>query len=235
MADSQHIVIVGGHGKIALRAIPRLREAGYSVGALIRNADHAADVEAAGASSVVLDVETAAVTELAEAFAGAEAVVFSAGAGGGNPQRTHTVDYEGAVKAVDASVQAGVRRFVMVSYARSGVDVGELSPEDSFFPYAKAKHDADEYLRHSGLEYTILGPGRLTEALGTEHIRLADARGEGSGRHLHDDEKVTSRDNVATVICHVIADGAALSQTIDFYDGKTKIDKAIPRIWPGED
>ncbi|MCG3024048.1 NAD(P)H-binding protein, partial [Escherichia coli] len=90
--------------------------------------------------------------ELAKTFTGADAVVFSAGAGGGDPERTNAVDYEAAVRTMQAAKQAGVNRYVMVSYARALVDVDNLDPKDSFYPYAKAKHDADEYLRGTSLE-----------------------------------------------------------------------------------
>ena len=147
-------VIIGAHGKIALLTAPRLVEAGYAVDGVIRNPDHATDVSATGANPVELSLEDAGVDDLAQAFTGADAVVFAAGAGGGNPARTDAVDHKGAVRAMDAAQQAGVDRFVLVSYARALVDVDTLNPEDSFFPYAKAKHDADEHLRSTNLDYT---------------------------------------------------------------------------------
>ena len=174
-------VIIGAHGKIALLAAPRLVDACYAVDGLIRNPDHADDVRATGANPVQLSLEDASVDDLAQAFEGADAVVFSAGAGGGNPARTDAVDHKGAIRAMDAAQQAGVSRFVMVSYSRALVDVDTLNPDDSFFPYAKAKHDADEYLRSTTLDYTILGPGRLTLEPATEKIVLADRTGAVEG------------------------------------------------------
>lgn len=239
------IVLIGGHGKVALLAAPKLAQRGFDVDALIRNPGHAADVEAAGARPIVLDIESASVDELAEAFAGAAAVVFSAGAGGGNPARTRAVDFEAAVRAMDAAGAAGVDRFVLVSYARAAVDVDRLDPGDSFFPYAQAKHDADDRLRASNLDYTILGPGTLTLDDESGRVRLLDERGvdpvraggaagangeadvvagggDGGTDALH-----TSRANVAEVIAHVVASGAASRATVNFADGDTPIADAV--------
>ena len=224
MTDEERIVIIGGHGKVALLAAPKLTAAGYAVDSIIRNPDHAGDVRAAGGNPVVLDIESADVDAMASAFRGAHAVVFSAGAGGGDPQRTHAVDYEAATRAMQAAQQAGARRFVMVSYAGASKDVHRLDPSDSFYPYAKAKHDADARLRGSPLEWTILGPALLTLEPASGRIQ----RVEDAGDDWPDDKRVTSRDNVAEVITHVIRTGAATRETVDFYDGDTPISDAIP-------
>ena len=134
MTDTDRIVILGGHGKIALLAAPRLTAAGFTVDSVIRKEDQRDDVREAGANPVVLDIETATEEDLAKQFTGAKAVVFSAGAGGGDPQRTHAVDYEAAVRAMKAAQQAGVQRFVIVSYVTAGIDVDRLEEDNSFFP-----------------------------------------------------------------------------------------------------
>ncbi|MGY0633327.1 SDR family oxidoreductase [Luteimonas sp. A478] len=223
MTDKNRIVIIGGHGKVALLAAPKLKAAGYRVDSIIRNPDHADSVRAADGNPVVFDIESADVDAMAKAFEGASAIVFSAGAGGGNPQRTRAVDYEAATRAMQAAEQAGVKRFVMVSYAGADKDVHRLDPSDSFYPYAKAKHDADAKLRESALDYTILGPGLLTLEPATGRIQ----RAETTGAELAEDKRVTSRDNVAEVITHVIRTAAASRQTVDFYDGDTPIAEAI--------
>jgi len=224
MADYNRVVIIGGHGKVALLAAPKLKAAGHAVDSIIRNPDHADDVRAAGGNPVVLDIESADVDALASAFKGAGAVVFSAGAGGGTtPERTRVVDYEAATRAMQAAEQAEMKRFVMVSYATADTDVDRLDPSDAFYPYAKAKHDADARLRESGLDYTILGPALLTLEPATGRIQ----RTEAAGDDWPDDNRVTSRDNVAEVIAHVIKTGAASRQTVNFYDGGTAIDEAI--------
>src|SRR4051794_11581310 len=95
------IAIAGGHGQIALALARLLTERGDEVRSLIRNPDHAGDVEATGAEPVVCDLENAADEEVAAAIGDAEAVVFAAGAGpGSGPERKMTMDYGGAVKLI---------------------------------------------------------------------------------------------------------------------------------------
>ncbi|WP_206436079.1 NAD(P)H-binding protein [Altericroceibacterium xinjiangense] len=216
------MVIVGGHGKVALLAAAKLKASGYAVNSVIRNPDQSDDVRVAGGNPVVLDIASASVDELAAAFTGAEAIVFSAGAGGGNPERTHAVDYKAATRAMAAAAQASIKRFIMVSYAGGGVDVHRLDPEHSFYPYAKAKHDADAKLRESTLDYTILGPGLLTTEPATGKLtRTEDAK------DWPDEKRVTSRENVAEVVTHVIKADAAVRQTVNFFDGNTPIAEAM--------
>src|SRR5690606_6805110 len=136
------IAIAGGHGQVALRLERLLARDGHRVRAVIRNPDHAADVTAAGAEPVVVDLEAlAGVHDLAEAVRGADAVVFAAGAGpGSGPERKRTVDYGGAVKLIAAAREAGVDRYVMVS------SIGAHRPEAGQGPmraYLQAKADAD--------------------------------------------------------------------------------------------
>ena len=110
------IAIAGGHGQIALRLAKILSERGDRAVALIRNPDHTDDVRQAGAEPAVVDLEQASGEEVAQAIAGAEAVVFAAGAGpGSGSERKETMDYGGAVKLIEAAKQAGVGRYVIVS------------------------------------------------------------------------------------------------------------------------
>lgn len=222
MAEQKKAVIVGGHGKVALLTAPRLREAGFSVASLLRNPDHEDDVRAAGAEPEILDLETATRSELARAFAGADAVVFAAGAGGGDPERTAAVDAEAAIRSIDAAQEADVSRFVLVSYSGSPVDIFRVDEKDSFHPYAEAKHRGDRHLRDAGLPYTILGPGLLTTEPGTGRIRRIDPGAVGDVEPAD-----TSRENVAEVITQAVAHGAAENQTVIFFDGAQPIADAL--------
>src|SRR5690349_3797059 len=156
------IAIIGGHGKVALHLSTLLTGEGHSVTSFIRNPDHAADVTATGATPSVLDVENAPTPAIAQALSGHDAVVWSAGAGGGNPDRTYAVDRDAAIRSMDAAGQAGVSRYVMVSYLGAAKDHG-VPPDNPFFAYAEAKAAADDYLRSTDLDWTVLGPGTLTD------------------------------------------------------------------------
>lgn len=211
------IAIIGGHGKVALHLSALLTEEGHSVTSFIRNPDHAADVAATGAVPSVLDVENATTAALAEALKGHDAVVWSAGAGGGNPARTYAVDRDAAIRSMDAAAEANVARYVMVSYLGAGKDHGV--PEDhSFFAYAEAKAAADEYLRGTGLAWTILGPGALTDRPGTGLIDVDPAPG-GS--------RETSRSNTASVAAAVLDLPETAGRTIEFCDGTLPIAAAL--------
>ncbi|MFL0412178.1 NAD(P)H-binding protein [Microbacterium paludicola] len=218
MAD---VVIIGGHGKVALLALPLLAEAGHSATAVIRNAAHAADIEAACGTPLVLDVEKATEDELAAAFAGRDAIVWSAGAGGGDPRRTYAVDRDAAIRSMDAAARAGVRRYVMVSYFGAGPDHG-VPEGDSFHAYAEAKAAADAHLRASGLDWTVLGPAGLTLEEPTGLIDVAPLP--------EDAERKVSRANVARTIVAALDLDATIRRTIDYVDGATPIREALARV-----
>jgi uncharacterized protein YbjT (DUF2867 family) len=142
------VVVAGGHGKIGLRLLRLLAERGDRARGLIRNPDHAADLEAAGAEPVVCDME--ALDDLSGCCEGANAVVFAAGAGpGSGPERKRTVDYGAAVKLMEA----GVRRYVIVSAISAGRPEEWSEP---MRPYYEAKAEADRRLAGSR---TTRGPG----------------------------------------------------------------------------
>ena len=209
------IVVIGGHGKVALLLTPILAELGHSVTSVIRNPDHAADVEAAGAAPHVADVEMLDTDGIAKVLAGHDAVVWSAGAGGGDPERTRAVDQDAAIRSMEAARQAGVRRYVMLSYCGAGPDHG-VDPSNPFHAYAEAKAAADEHLRGTDLDWTVLGPSSLTLDPPTGKIQVGR---EGSGQ--------VSRANVARVIAATLAANATVGRTIEFHDGQTPIDEAI--------
>lgn len=213
------IAIIGGHGKIALLAAHKLAAAGHEVSSIIRNPDHAADVAEAGAAPVVADVEQLDTDELAELLTGHQVIVWSAGAGGGHPERTYAVDRDAAIRSMDASRQAGVLRYVMVSYFGAGPDHGV--PEDnSFFTYAEAKAAADEHLKASELQWTILKPSTLTLDPSSGTLDPAN-----------DGKTSTSRELVADVITAVVeADPETVAgREIEFTDGDVPIADALHR------
>jgi uncharacterized protein YbjT (DUF2867 family) len=207
------IVIIGGHGKVALHLARILTERGDEVTSVFRNPDHTDDVSATGARPVVADIENLDTDALADLLAGHDAVVFSAGAGGGNPARTYAVDRDAAIRTIDAAEKVGVRRFVMVSYFGSRPDHG-VPEDDPFFPYAEAKAAADAHLRASDLDWTVLGPGRLTLEPATGRIAVGI------------DGEVT-REDVALVAAAVLNNDATIGRTIEFSNGDLPIAEAL--------
>jgi uncharacterized protein YbjT (DUF2867 family) len=215
----KRIVIVGGHGKIAMSLAELLTGRGHHVHSLIRNADQEADISAAGAMPVIADIEALSAEELSEIFTGNDTIVFAAGAGAGNPERTYSVDRDAAIRTMDAAAHAGVDRYVMVSYKGASLDHGV--PEDNaFFAYAESKAAADDYLRKSPLQYTIVGPGSLSSEPASGMIDVGDA---ATAEHA-------SRENVAHVLADVIDSDNTIGHTIEFMDGSTPIADAVAAI-----
>jgi uncharacterized protein YbjT (DUF2867 family) len=210
------VVIAGGHGQIALRLEELLSARGERVRGLIRNPDHAADVEARGAEPVICDME--AEDDLGPFVEGADAIVFAAGAGpGSGPERKRTVDLGAAIKLIDAARGLGIDRYVMVSA------IGASDPEsasDAMRPYLDAKAEADTRLAQSGLAFTIVRPGRLTNDPGTGHVRAGRDIGTGS----------ITRDDVAATLAAALAAPNAIGVTFDVLEGDKPIEDAVAAL-----
>jgi hypothetical protein len=142
-----NVAVVGGHGQVARLLHPLLVEAGRTPVALVRSDDQRAELEELGAQVRLLDIERATGPAFADAFAGCDAVVFTAGGGpDGNIERKRTVDLEGSLKSIEGAHAAGITRFVQVS----AIGVDEPLPGDTspvWKAYVEAKRDADEALR----------------------------------------------------------------------------------------
>jgi nucleoside-diphosphate-sugar epimerase len=213
------VLIIGGHGKVAMLLAPLLVAAGDEVTSVIRDPAHAGEVAATGAKPVAADVQALDRDALAELLAGQDAVVWTAGAAGREPwpDTTYAVDRDAAIRSMAAAEAAGVRRYVMVSYFGAGKNHG-VAPDQRFYPYAEAKAAADEHLRATGLEWTVLGPSGLTLDPPTGRIETA-AQGATSGR--------VSRADVAAVIAAVLHDPVTIRRTIEFNNGPTAIAEAL--------
>jgi uncharacterized protein YbjT (DUF2867 family) len=212
------VAIAGGHGQIALRLAKVLSQRGDEAVALIRNPDHADDVRQAGAEPAVVDLEHASEDDVVQAIAGSDAVVFAAGAGpGSGPERKETMDYGGAVKLVAAAKQAGVGRYVIVSSMGADPDV---VGDDTFSVYLRAKGRADDAVRASGLDATVVRPGRLTNNGGTGRVNLGESVPRGQ----------ISRDDVAAVLATVLDSPNTIGRTLDLIGGDTPVAEAVEAI-----
>jgi uncharacterized protein YbjT (DUF2867 family) len=211
------IAIVGGHGQVARHLHPLLVRAGHSPVALVRSEAYRAELEKLGAEVRLLDIERAGVDAFAGAFEGCDAVVFSAGGGpDGNVERKRTVDLEGSLKSIEGAREAGIRRFVQVS----AINVDDPLPADTgevWRAYVEAKRDADAALRDSGLDWTIIRPGRLTDGPGTGAVALGPDIPRGD----------VPRADVAAVLAAVLEDADASGHQWNLVTGDTPIDRAV--------
>ncbi|MYY04331.1 MULTISPECIES: SDR family oxidoreductase [unclassified Streptomyces] len=213
------IVIAGGHGQIALRLERLLAARGDEAAGIIRNPGQSEDLRAAGAEPVVLDLESATVEETAEVLRGADAAVFAAGAGpNSGTARKDTVDRGAAVLFADAAQRAGVRRYVVVSSMGADPD----HPGDEVFDvYLRAKGAADADVRaRSGLDWTILRPGMLTNDAGTGQVLLAASTGRGP----------VPRDDVAATLLELLDTPATAGLTLELISGNVPLTVAVKDI-----
>jgi uncharacterized protein YbjT (DUF2867 family) len=208
------VVVAGGHGKIAQHLLKTLAARGDRARGLIRNPDHAGDLEQLGAEPVICDME--AEDDLGPFVEGADAVVFAAGAGpGSGPERKKTVDYGAAVKLIEAAKANGVDRYLIVS------SIGADNPEDAdeqMRAYQQAKHDADVAVAETGLDFTIVRPGRLTDDSPAGRISTDSGYGE------------ISRADVAAVLLAALDRDFTIGKTFEVVGGDTPIDEALEAL-----
>lgn len=211
------VAIAGGHGKIALILGRLLAERGDTVRGLIRNPDQEADLRAAGVDPVLCDLEGDG--DVGAAIRGADAVVFAAGAGpGSGDARKETMDKGGAVKLIEAAKAEGISRYLIVS--SMGADKAPEDGAEGFGAYLRAKFEADEALRASGLDYTVVRPGGLTDDEGTGLVRIAASTGRGQ----------IPRADVAAVLLACLDEPGTIGKSFDVISGETPIAEAVAAI-----
>jgi len=208
--------IVGGNGLTARHLISRLSGRGDEVVATIRSESQAASITALGARPVVLDLETSSVDDFASAFVGADAVVFAAGVGGSGGD-VDVVDRQGSITSVDAAKKAGVRRFVQISAVGASGGTPPTLTGPFWEAYYAAKRAGDAHLRDSGLDWTILEPGALTEDVATDAIAL--------GTRV--ESVPVSRADVAATVAAVLDEPRSIRFTWELMGGSTPVVDAV--------
>ena len=213
------VLVAGAHGKTARRLVRMLVEDGHEVRGLVRKEEQMPDVEDDGAEPVLVDLEEEGVDAVGRAVEGCDAVIFAAGAGpGSGAARKETMDYGGAVKLVEAAEQHDARRYLMLS------SIGAGDPEggsEAMRPYLRAKARADERLQESGLDYTIIRPGSLTDEEETGGIEAAESLGRRGE---------ISRADVARAFAEALELESTYGKTFEILAGDTPIREALQRV-----
>jgi len=213
------IAIVGGHGQVARHLHPILVRAGHTPVALVRKEAYRTELEDLGAEVRLLDIEQQDANAFAAAFGGCDAVVFAAGGGpDGNQERKRTVDLEGSLKSIEGAGRTGIRRFVQVS----AINVDNPLPADTgqvWRAYVEAKRAADAALRDSDLDWTIIRPGRLTDAPGRGVVSLGPDIPGGQ----------IPRTDVAAVLATVLRVDETIGHQWNLVAGDTPIAEAVQR------
>lgn len=206
------VLIAGSHGQVGQHVTERLAESDREVRAMVRDDSQVEEMERTGATAVVADLTDS----VDHAVEGCDAVVFAAGSGG---EDVSGVDRDGAIRLIDAATEAGADRFVMLS--SMGADDPEAGPEP-LRDYLIAKAEADEYLRESPLEHTIVRPGELTNEPGTGEIRVGSDLELGSGD--------IPREDVAAVLVAALERDALIGETFELLSGEVPIERALERV-----
>jgi len=237
-------IIFGGSGKVARHVTRMLASEGHNVHSIIRNPDQKADIEGLGGKPIVQSVEESSVEDMATTIKQTQAstVLWCAGAGGGNPERTKAVDNEGAIRSMDATAKAGVKRYIIVS----AIDVRdrENKPEPEWYDdndrqmsdrvwtaiksYMQAKFTADRNLvtenGRRGLEYTIVRPGGLSNDPGKGTIAAGQV-------HLG---TTISREDVASAVIQCMKNDGTKGLAFDCVGGDTPVADAIAEVAKGK-
>ncbi|PYY33326.1 NAD-dependent dehydratase [Curtobacterium sp. MCJR17_055] len=209
-----NVIILGGHGRVALLTAQLLTARGDTVSSVIRKAEQQDDVRATGAEPVVADIEQLDIAGLTDLVRGHDAVVWSAGAGGGSADRTWAVDRDAAIRTMHAALDADVHRYVLVSWSDAGLGHG-VPEDDDFFAYAEAKTVADAVLRDSALDWTVVAPSTLTDDEPTGAVETADPSSS------------IARGDVAALVAAALHDDASVGKTFRVNTGSTPIEQFV--------
>ncbi|MFF0728566.1 NAD(P)H-binding protein [Streptomyces sp. NPDC004134] len=212
MSDVFIIGITGGVGGLLAR---KLRSRGDSVRGLVRRDGQRAELATQGVDARVGDISRMTVDELAAAFTGADAIVYSAGSNGGSREVTKAVDGEGVAKAIAAARLAGVERFALVSVLPESWRERDLGEEVEY--YFAVKKEADIALSRSELNWLVLRPSLLVDGPGAGAVSLGPAEFHG---------RIT-REDVAATLAELLHEPRIGRQILELDTGSTPIEEAV--------
>lgn len=209
-----NIFVIGANGQIGRHLVKDLVEEGHEVTAGIRKNSQASFFESLGAKTAPLDLEYDDINDIAQKLNHADKVVFTAGSGGHTgADQTIIIDLDGAVKSIEASKQANIEHFVLVS----SFDTRRSAFDGDLKPYTIAKHYADAHLRNSELPYTIVHPGILINDEATNKVEIAEEVERGK----------IPRQDVATVLLEVLNNEGTIGKEFQVVSGETDIKNAV--------
>lgn len=212
------VLIAGATGGVGFRLARRLVADGEVVLGLSRSDEGDERLSSVGAWPVRADLITTSTDEFVDLLGGADAVVFTAGAGGDGPDQTDLTDGEGVVKLAAAAQAAGVSRFLLVS-AFPDAWRNRRMPAD-FEHYMVVKRQADVHLAGTALDWIILRPGTLVDAPGQGRVRIGPAIPYGD----------VSRDDVAAVLATLLRRPDLTRIILELTEGEQAVEQALDRL-----
>ena len=213
-----NVLVIGANGQIGRQVVGLLKESReHHPRAMVRTDEQAEQFRSEGAESITADLE-GTVEQLTRAMVGVDTVVFTAGSGGKTgPDKTLLIDLDGAVKAMEAAEEVGVRRFVLVSALQAH---HRENWNEAIRPYYVAKHYADRALEASSLDYTIIRPGGLLNEPGTGLVSAAKNLERGT----------IPREDVARTIVAALDEAGTIHRSFDLVSGETPIEEALSEL-----
>jgi len=209
--SKENVLVAGANGTTGKLIVSYLDQSQYyNPVAMVRKQEQQKQFKIQGIDTVLGDLEK----DLSKAVKGIDKVIFAAGSGGNTgPEKTIDVDQEGAKRLIDASKDVEVKKFIMLS----SISADNPESSESLRHYLEAKRKADNYLKNSGLNYTIVRPGTLKNEEGTRKIEAA----------LDVEHGEVTRDDVAYTLVHVLNDDVAQNAVFEMVEGEQRIEDAI--------
>jgi uncharacterized protein YbjT (DUF2867 family) len=216
--EIMRVLVIGANGQIGTQLVHKLKEKDHELVAMLRKEEQIEQFRDAGIETVLADLEES----ISHAFENIDAVVFTAGSGANTPKsQTKVIDEDGAIKAIDEAERSSASRFIMVSALKANRDKSTWS--EPMRHYYEAKSKADNHLRNSELDYTVLMPGRLTDESAKRQIILQE-------RIENTEETSITREDVAEVIAELLEAQNTFKKSLELLQGNGSIQEAIAGI-----
>ena len=207
--------VAGATGETGRRIVQELVKRQIPVRALVRDADKAREILPAEAELVIGDVLKP--NTLSSAIGDSTVLLCATGAKPSfDPTGPYQVDYEGTKNLVDAAKAKGIEHFVLVT----SLCTSQLfHPLNLFWLILVWKKQAEDYLKKSGLTYTIVRPGGLKNEDNTNPVVMeaADTLFDGS----------IPRTKVAQVCVEALFQGEAKNKIVEIVAKP----EAAPKSW----
>lgn len=211
----EKVLVIGANGNTGRRVVQEIMNSEkYEVIPMVRKQPQLEKFRSMGLNPRYGDLEE----DFDNVFMGIDKVIFAAGSGSfTGDDMTVVVDKEGAIASIDSSLKHGIKKFVMLS--SMGTDMPDQVP--GLTTYLKAKKAADDYLKESGVKYTIIQPGGLTDHEGCGKVQVSEK--------LNKFGKI-SRDDVALVLVKALDDSCAANCCFELLEGDQDVDTAVESI-----